>query len=228
MFLVADAPNPRRQAAALILTFGGGVAVAFALFARLPVLFLFPIPIAGLALQIVCLSQMLKSRRRRGIEPPFRFAISAYLDLSLAAIVGLLLASGVAHGTALNVRLMAVYVFLLLFGFLLQTVVGILSKILAFLVWHRVYARRIGLSPVPLLRELSPERLLEVGFLMFRIASLAMASAILAGQAAWLSIAALSLTASLVPIFLNAARVLSHLRRSPTKEVPHADAVPAH
>lgn len=156
--------------------------------------------------------RLLGARRRGHIDAGFRYALSAYADLFAAGVVGLLIAFGVGKGTLLSLRLPWVYGFLVLGGWLLQTVVGMLSKILPFLVWQAVYARRAGLGPLPKLSDLSPERLQMTGFVLFRIASIALTVALFRGRATELRAAAALFAISILPFAAHVAIVISHLK----------------
>lgn len=223
MFLLAPAPSAPRQKAVLALVFGGSVGLAAALWFGLPAAPFALAPLAGLGLHLSNLAYVLRERRRREIDAGFVYALSAYGDLLLAAGVGLAWSLGLGRGTALPIRLAYVYVFLLLVGFVGQTVVGILSKIVPFLVWQAAYARRVGLARVPTLKEISPEPLQRAGFFLFRVASTAFAVALLRGVEAEMRAASLALVLSLVPFAIHIARSLSHLARprvTPPLEAP--------
>ena len=142
-------------------------------------------------------------------------------DLFAAGVVGVLIALGVGKGTLLSLRLPWVYGFLLLGGWVLQTVVGILSKILPFLVWQAVYARRAGLGPLPKLADLSSERLQMAGFVLFRIATVGLAVALFRGHVSELRAATTFFAISLLPFAAHVALVVSHLKK------PLAFAAPA-
>jgi hypothetical protein len=135
------------------------------------------------------------------------------MDLFAAGVVGLLIALGGGKGTLLSLRLPWVYGFLLLVGWVLQTVVGILSKILPFVVWQAVYAQGVGLGPVPKLKDLSSERLQAAGFVLFRLASVLMVVALLRGRVGELRAAGVFLAASLLPFAAHVALVVSHLKK---------------
>jgi hypothetical protein len=212
MFLLAPAPDPRRQKAALVLLFGGSTLLAVALWLGWP-----PAPFAALLaaaflLQTTLVRDLLRARRRGRIDAGFRYALSAYVDLFGAGVVGVLIALGVGKGTLLSLRLPWVYGFLLLVGWVLQTVVGILSKILPFLVWQAVYARRAGLGPLPKLADLSSERLQMAGFVLFRIATIGMAVALFRGHVGELRLAATFFAISLLPFAVHVGLVVSHLK----------------
>ncbi len=221
MFLLAPAPNPRQQSTALVLLFGGAVLLAVALWLGWPVAPFAALPAVAFLIQASLLRDLLRARRRGRIDAGFRYALSAYADLFAAGVVGILIALGVGKGTLLSLRLPWVYGFLLLGGWVLQTVVGILSKILPFLVWQAVYARRAGLGPLPKLADLSSERLQMAGFVLFRIATVAMAVALFRGHVGELRAATILFAISLLPFAGHVALVVSHLKK------PRAFAAPA-
>lgn len=212
MFLLAPAPDSRRQKAALLLIWCGAILLAVALWFGWPAAPFAALPAAAFFVQVSLLRGLLRARKRGRIDAGFRYALSAYADLFAAGVVGLLIALGVGKGTLLSLRLPWVYGFLVLCGWLLQTVVGMLSKILPFLVWQAVYARRAGLGPLPKLSDLSPERLQMAGFVLFRIAAVALSVALFRGHAVELRAAAAFFAISLLPFAAHVAIVLSHLK----------------
>src|SRR5512143_728650 len=116
MFLLAPAPDPRRQSLALVLLSGGTVLLAAALWLGWPAAPFAALPAAAFLLQVSLVRNFLRARRRGRIEAGFRYALSAYADLLAAGVVGLLIAMGVGKGTLLSLRLPWVYGFLLLGG----------------------------------------------------------------------------------------------------------------
>lgn len=221
MFLLAPAPDPRRQKTALLLLWCGAVLLAAALWLGWPAAPFAALPATAFFLQLSLVRGLLRARRRGRIDAGFRYALSAYADLFAAGVVGILIALGVGKGTLLSLRLPWVYGFLLLGGWVLQTVVGILSKILPFLVWQAVYARRAGLGPLPKLADLSSERLQMAGFVLFRIATVGLAVALFRGRAGELRAATSLFAISLLPFAAHVALVVSHLKK------PRAFAAPA-
>jgi hypothetical protein len=221
MFLLAPAPDPRRQTTALLLLWCGAMLLATALWLGWPAAPFAALPAAAFLLQLSLVRGLLKARRRGRIDAGFRYALSAYADLFAAGVVGILIALGVGKGTLLSLRLPWVYGFLVLGGWVLQTVVGILSKILPFLVWQAVYARRAGLGPLPKLADLSSERLQMAGFVLFRIATVGLAVALFRGRAGELRAATSFFAVSLLPFAVHVALVVSHLKK------PRAFAEPA-
>lgn len=225
MFLVAAAPSLARQRAAVLGLFFGTLFLSFALWFGAPVA-PFAVPLlAAIGLQVLNLAGVLSSRKKHEIDTGFVYALSAYADLGAAALLGILWSLGLGDGTMLALRIPWVYVFLLLVGFVVQTIVGFLSKILPFLVWQATYARNVGTAHVPTLKEMAPERLQRAGFVLFRIATLLMAVALWRGRAPELRFSAAFLAVSIVPFVLHVARATRHLWKPialPPLEVFHA------
>jgi len=225
MFLLGPVPAARRVRATLFSLSAGALLLASALAFRFSILPGAAFVAAAYVLQVGSLASVLAGRKRKEVDAGFLYALSAHADLALALLVGLTIASGAGAGTPLAFRLPVLYGFLLLCGWLLQAVVGFLSKILPFLVWQVVYAPRVGLGPVPTLKDLSPDGPQLFGFALFRAALLAVAAAVLWGRPAPLTAAAAFFSLSLVPFFVHAARVAAHVvhpRTFAAKEAPVA------
>lgn len=212
MFLLSPPPNPRRQAAALLLTGGGAVLLAIFLWMGWPALPAALVPSAGVIVQFFNVREIFRTRKRREVDTGFRYAASAYFDLGAAVVAGLLLAAGAGRGTLAAVRLPFLYVDLILVGFITQTIVGVLSKILPFLVWQATFSRMLGSRAVPTLKEMSSEKLQRVGFWLFRAATVVFAVALFWGNRAAITAAGAFLAVSLTPFFVHVVRVLSFLR----------------
>jgi hypothetical protein len=80
-----------------------------------------------------------------------RFAVTGTVCLLPAVGLGLALACGLVAGP----RATLVYAILGLDGWVSLTIIGMMLKIVPFLVWYRVYAPQAGRQPVPTLAQLS-------------------------------------------------------------------------
>jgi hypothetical protein len=99
-------------------------------------------------------SRMLRLRRRKPLEVTQRHGIAAVCYLGIAVPVGLAaaLAGWATPGLLAALGLAA------LVGWLGQSIVGYLYKIIPFLVWQERYGPRVGHERVPLMRDLIHER----------------------------------------------------------------------
>ncbi len=212
MFLLAPPPNARRQGAALALMGGGAILLALFLWQGWPAGPAALVPAAAVALQIANLREIFRRRSRKEVDPGFRYAAAAYGYLAAAALLGLAWAFGIGNGRAIAVRLPQVYVYLLLVGFIVQTIVGILSKILPFLVWQSAFSRHLGARAVPTLKEMSSERLQRIGFWLFQVSVPALGAALALGEPRAIRATGALFCAALVPFLVHVVRVLSHLK----------------
>jgi hypothetical protein len=94
---------------------------------------------------------MVRSRRRPALDWGLRFVLTGTLFLLAATLMGLGFAFGVIEGP----RLGLVYDVLALGGWVSLTIVGMMLKVVPFLVWYRVYAPQVGRMPAPTLGQLS-------------------------------------------------------------------------
>ena len=180
----------------------------------------------GLAATGRALAATLATRRRRKLDPGVRAFVLGMALLGLGGLGGLALAFG-AVAPERMLRGAAAYGLVVIAGGLSLTVLGMLAKILPFLVWMKAYGPRVGREPVPVATELSSHRLerlwlgahlaglagLTIGVATDARVPVAAGGALLAGGAAlWLG---------------NAGRVLRHLWRPlPVRATPAARPAP--
>ena len=88
-----------------------------------------------------------RRRKRPTLDWGLRFVLTGTACLVPLGALGLALALGVGSGP----RVALAYAVLALGGWVSLTIVGMMLKIVPFLVWYRVYAPRAGREPVPTL-----------------------------------------------------------------------------
>ena len=119
------------------------------------------------------------------------------------------------------------YGFLGLLGVVTLAILGMLHKILPFLVWFGVYSPHVGRAQLPTTAQMVSERL-QVGGLIAYLAGLAIISVgILRESELWVRGGGVVLLTSLVMFALNAAKVLAHFFRPQLKPLPAAKSVSA-
>lgn len=214
MFTLSEVRNPRRALTSIVLLnvgllglaltilFGSAWKLAFAL-----------VTVAGLVCFGLEVLAILRSRKRAVLDwglKQFLVALALLAPLSALAIVlcwpGLPL-------TALTAQLETVYGLLALLGVLSFAIVGMLHKIIPFLVWYASYSKQIGRAKVPSLSDLYSERLQKISFvfLMLGLAGLSVSAAFSHERAVQASLVALLL--GLGAFGWNVAMILSHLFR---------------
>ena len=123
---------------------------------------------------------MLRVRRRRQIDLTQRHNIASVCCLAAAALLGLALVAA-PFDASLHVRLQLAYAVIALGGWLGLSTLGQLYKIIPFLVWTHRFAPKMGRERVPLLQDLYPLRLAQVGFALLTLGLAAATGGILAG-----------------------------------------------
>jgi len=115
--------------------------------------------------------------------------------------------------TLLTTQLENVYGFLAFVGVVTFAVLGMLYKVVPFLVWYASYSKAIGRSKVPSLAELYSPALQAVGYSVF-IAGLLLTSVAMAlGHEPCVRTGCIVLFVSSVVLVTNMGKVLAHLIR---------------
>lgn len=149
-----------------------------------------------------------RRRKRPTLDWGLRFVLTGTACLAPLGILGLVLALGVESGP----RVALAYAVLALGGWASLTIVGMMLKIVPFLVWYRVYAPRAGREPVPTLAQLSWPAGERLAYGLLTAGTLGLAGTVAVGAPA--AIAAAGTVAGLGALVFAAAlgRTLWHLR----------------
>lgn len=226
MFTLSEIQN-RRRAGWSVALLNIGLAGSFVtILLRSPWKLAFAlVVIAALALYGIELASILRARKRRVMDwgiKTFLTAVAMLLPLSALAIVlswpGLPL-------NALTGQLENLYGFLGLIAVISFALIGMLYKIIPFLVWYGVYSKKIGFHKVPALADLYSEPLQIAGYFAFLSGVATLSLGILATNALAIRIGGILLAASLGTLLLNVARMLAHFFRP--KIQPLAASIPA-
>lgn len=160
--------------------------------------------------------RMLRMRRRKKLEVTHFHSIAAlgYFGAAIGAgSVFLLTGQGTpAVLTALGLALLV--------GWLGQSIIGYLYKIVPFLVWSRRYGPLVGLHTVPLMRELVHERWARASWWLLNTSLPVMIGAALARQVIVLQVAGAGLALGLCLVLVNLLGVCGHLHVG--RQVPGA------
>lgn len=106
-----------------------------------------------------------KKRIRKKFDIGIKFSSVAYLMLGLTTALGTFIAF-VNYENILNLTL--VYGYMIIFGYISMLIVGQMYKIVPFLVWYHKYSDKVGLAPVPVLKDMFNEKFAHIEFyLMF-------------------------------------------------------------
>jgi hypothetical protein len=105
------------------------------------------------------------------------------------------------------------YGFLGLIGVVSLAIMGMLYKIIPFLVWFGVYGKHIGRARVPALADMYSPRLQMIGYWSFLTGVVAISVGILRQSESGVRFGSLFFTTSVVVLLINAGKILTHAAR---------------
>lgn len=162
-----------------------------------------------------------RRRKRPTLDWGLRFALTGTACLVPSGALGLALALGVGSGP----RAALAYAVLALGGWVSLTIVGMMLKIVPFLVWYRVYAPRAGHEPVPTLTQLSWPGAERLAYVLLTAGTVALAAAVAAGAPVAIAVAGTVIGIGALVFAAALGRPLLHLR--PCVAGRQAPALPA-
>lgn len=171
--------------------------------------------VVGLAIYGVELGAILRARQRRRLDWGMRQFLTAVATLVPAVAAGFALAGADLRPESVS-RWQTAYPAIALLGVIVPAILGMLQKILPFLVWQKVYAPRIGRAPVPALAEMLSPIVQAGGYWAYLAALAGVVAAALTGSAALARGASILWLLAIVFFLANAARVLGHWFRPRT------------
>ena len=151
--------------------------------------------------------RMARHRKRPRLDWGLRFALTGTLFLLPVGALGL----GFAWDLFSGPRLAMAYAVLGLGGWVSLTIVGMMLKILPFLVWYRVYSPRAGKAPVPTLPQLAWPAGEASAFVLLTAGMALLPIAIVTGDATWIRSAGVVLSLGAVAFGASIGRILYHL-----------------
>jgi len=215
MFTLSEVQS-RRRAALSVALLNLGLAGSFAsILLRSPWKLAFALVVlAALAIYGWELGAILRGRKRRGFDWGIKYFLSAVallFPLSMLAVV--LSWPGLPLNTFTG-QLENVYGFLGLVGVVSLAIMGMLYKIIPFLVWFARYSPQIGRAKVPALADLYSERLQGVGYWSFLCGLTAICIAALSSNETGVRIGAGALTLAVVALVNNVSLMLPRLLKA--------------
>jgi len=224
MFTMADLRGVGWIRAGLVLASAGLPVLAAGLaWGRVPVAVAGALLLAaGAGCSGVALVATLRTRRRRRLEPGLMAFVLGAAILAGATLGGLALVV-LPGATPLASRGALAYSVALVAGALSFMILGLLCKIVPFLVWMKSYGPRAGRQPVPLATTLGA-RSLEQAWLATHVAALLLLlGGILANAPGPMAFGSVLLALAAMLFLANIARILAHLATPPTpaSAAPH-------
>ncbi len=178
--------------------------------------FLFALLVAaGIALFVHQVLRIARARKKPVLDWGVRTALTALGYLVALVPVGLAFTAGLIPEGEFASRLAFAYGFLGLVGWVTLTIIGMMHKIVPFLVWFHRYSDLVGKEPVPPLHQLYSEAWQRRDFWLLQAGILGTTAGLLAASP-WVIRGGLAVLAAAAWIFgLNMVSIYRHLRRRP-------------
>lgn len=221
MFAISEIQNTRRAAWSIGLLNASVAGLVVTILAGSPWKLAFAlVSIFGFALFGAELIAILRARKRRTLDWGLRHFLTGAALLAPLSLLAIVLCWPGLPVTGFTIRLENAYAILALFGVLTFANLGMLHKILPFLVWFHRYGSEIGRAKVPSLAEMASPRLQAIGYWLHVLGLVIVTSAATLGHARCARVGAALILASVCAFALNAIRIGGH--------VFHHRAVPPH
>lgn len=111
---------------------------------------------------------IMKGRMRKVLDVGLRHALLSYAYIPVAAILGVVIS--LSNMTPdIRQRIILVYGFTVLFGCITLLIIGMMYKVVPFLVWFHKYSDKVGKEKVPLLKDMFSERIGSIQFWLINI-----------------------------------------------------------
>lgn len=221
MFVLSDIQNLRRARASILLLNMGlaGLFVTVLYNSALKLAFA-GLVVAGLAVYGWELAAMVRARKRRTLDWGLKYFLTAIGLLVPVSVLGLGLAQRDLPLNTFTGQLENVYGLLALLGVVTFAIMGMLYKIVPFLVWYARYSSEIGRNKVPSLADLYSARLQMFGYWVF-LAGLTLATmGTMLGHAECVQRAAVVWLLGIGIFVVNIAKICLHLIPVKTASAP--------
>jgi hypothetical protein len=212
MFTLSEVQSKRRTAWSVALLNAGlaGSFVTILVGSPWKLAFSFVV-IAALAIYGWELTAILRARRRRPFDWGIKYFLTAVALLLPLSILAIVLSWPGLPLNAFTGQLENVYGFSGLIGVVTFAIIGMLYKIIPFLVWFRRYSPQIGRAHVPALAEMYSTRLQAAGYWTYLAGLAVTCAAIVSANETGVRLGCGLLALSLATFALNVAAMLSHL-----------------
>jgi hypothetical protein len=214
MFTLSDIQSPRRAALSVALLNLGLAGSFITILLRSPWKLAFAlVVITALVIYGWELTAILRARKRRALDWGIKYFITAvalFIPLSILSVV--LSWPGLPLNPLVG-QLENLYGFLGLLGVVSFAIMGMLYKIIPFLVWFGIYSKHIGRAQVPALAEMYSTWLQVIGYWSFLAGLVLTSTAIIRENATGVRIGCALLALSVAVLIVNAGRIISHLVR---------------
>lgn len=156
---------------------------------------------------------IVRARKRQNLDWGIRYFLTAVGLLLPLSLLSVMLSWPRLPLNSLTGQLENLYGFLGLIGVVSFAIMGMLYKIIPFLVWFGVYSKHIGLAKVPSLADMYSTRLQMLGYWSFLSGLTVISAGILLQSESVVRIGAIGFATSVVLLAVNAGKIVAHLVR---------------
>ena len=214
MFALSEVQSARRAGWSLALLNAGLAGVFVSILISSSWKFMFALVIlGGLAIYGLEMAAILRARKRRSLDWGLKYFLTAIALLVPVSALGTTLAWPHLPLTMLTGQLENVYGFLAFIGVVTFAILGMLYKVVPFLVWYASYSKAIGRAKVPSLADLYSPALQAAGYWLFIVGLLLTSIATTFGHEACVRVGCVLLLASVGVFVVNIGKVIAHLFR---------------
>jgi cbb3-type cytochrome oxidase subunit 1 len=179
---------------------------------------------AALGIYVWELRAILAARKRRMLDWGVRYFLTAVAILLSASLLGLALSWPRLPLNVFTGQLENVYGFLGLIGAISFAIIGMLYKIVPFLVWFGRYSPEVGRQKVPSLSEMYSPGWQAAGYWTFLAGLSVTCAAILCSSEAFARLGCVALGASMLCLAVNLSFILSHFAKPRLQPLTHSPA----
>ena len=222
MFTLSEVQSWRRAGLSVVLLNVGLLGAFVTILLRSPWKMAFAVVlVVGLLLYGLELRAILAARKRRALDWGLKYFLTALGLLAPVSVLGLVLAYPRLPFTVFTGQLENLYGFLGVVGVFSLAVIGMLYKIIPFLVWYRTYSTRIGKGRVPSLADLYSAGWQKAGYWSYLAGLLVASAGIILRIYPVVSWGCAMLLGSLLTLAINVTKMLAHLLRPQVAHSSH-------
>jgi hypothetical protein len=221
MFTLSEVQSQRRAGLSVVLLNVGLAGSFVTILLRSPWKLAFAlVVIAALAIYGWELTAILRARKRRALDWGIRYFLTAVALLIPLSLLSIVLSWPSLPLTPFTGQLENLYGFLGLLGVVSFAIMGMLYKIISFLVWFGVYSPHIGRAQVPALADMYSPRLQMTGYWSFLAGSVTISVGILRESESVVRLGSLLFGLSVMMLLGNVGKILTHLGRPQITPLP--------